>query len=127
MIKKTKENVGVVPLTLKEEESVEGIKKEKVKKEKVKKDLNYSDLVALVAKDTNINKKGVRLILDSFVNQLKQNLLQKQNIVLQSFMFLKWKTYKAVTSRNLQTGEKVIIPARDKVKVKLSKKFLKDT
>jgi nucleoid DNA-binding protein len=87
-------------------------------------------LVQTVAKETGFTQHEVKIILDSLLNTISNNLKDGNNIELRGFGRFKVKTIKPRTVRNPMTGEilqlgeqvKPIWEASDKLKSEMNEK-----
>ena len=73
--------------------------------------MNKVELIDEMSKETNLTKKDVESVLNSFVNQVSNALSKKDKVQLVGFGT--WETRKraARTGRNPQTGETIKIAA----------------
>ena len=74
--------------------------------------MNKTELVAAMAKETNLSKKDVEDVLKSFVDVVSKELKNGGKIQLVGFGTFTAKKRDARTGRNPQTGETVKIEAR---------------
>lgn len=66
------------------------------------------DLVEAVYEDTQFEKKIIQAVLESLLNQIKDSLIQQQNIELRGFGTFELRLRKGKSAaRNPKTGEKV--------------------
>ena len=73
--------------------------------------MNKTELVAAMAKDTNLSKKDVEAVLKSFIDVVTDELKKGEKIQLVGFGTFEAKNRAAREGRNPQTGETVQIPA----------------
>jgi nucleoid DNA-binding protein len=87
--------------------------------------MTKADLVEQVsdAIGPGVTKKDVALIIDGFLNAVKQALTEGENIEIRGFGTFKVRHRKARVARNPRTGEEVQVPAREVPVFKPSKHF----
>lgn len=73
--------------------------------------MNKAELVDAMAKETNLTKKDVESVLNSFVNQVSSALSKKDKVQLVGFGTFETRKRSARTGRNPQTGEELKIKA----------------
>ena len=86
--------------------------------------MNKTELVAAMAKDTNLSKKDVEAVLKSFIDVVTDELKKGEKIQLVGFGTFEVST-RAARGRNPQTGETMTIEASKSPKFKAGK-ALKD-
>ena len=67
--------------------------------------MNKTELVAAMAKDTNLSKKDVEAVLKSFIDVVTDELKKGEKIQLVGFGTFEVSTRAAREGRNPQTGE----------------------
>ncbi|MCX7704904.1 MAG: integration host factor subunit beta [bacterium] len=82
------------------------------------------DFVEEIAKETGLSKSMIRMIVEKFIDQIRESLLKKERIELRNFGVFKVKKVKPKKGRNLRTGEQIPVPERWKVTFKPSRIFL---
>ena len=87
--------------------------------------MNKTELVAAMAKDTNLSKKDVEAVLKSFIDVVTDELKKGEKIQLVGFGTFEVSTRAAREGRNPQTGEAMKIAASKSPKFKAGK-ALKD-
>jgi len=87
--------------------------------------MTKADLVEQVADaiGPGITRKDCALVVDGFLNAVKQALAQGQGIEIRGFGTFKVRQRKARMARNPRTGEPVRVPARISPVFKPSKHF----
>ncbi len=87
--------------------------------------MTKADLVEQVTEaiGPGITKKDCAMVVDGFLNAVKQALTQGENIELRGFGTFKVRHRKSRTARNPRTGEPVKVPARKVPVFKASKQF----
>lgn len=73
--------------------------------------MNKAELVDAMAKETNLTKKDVESVLNSFVNVVSDELAKKEKVQLVGFGTFETRERAARTGRNPQTGEEIKIEA----------------
>lgn len=71
--------------------------------------MNKAELVDAMAKETNLTKKDVESVLNSFVNVVSGELAKKEKIQLVGFGTFETRERAARSGRNPQTGEEIKI------------------
>lgn len=74
--------------------------------------MNKSELVAKIAKDTNMSKSAAEKIANSFMSNVTGALKKGQSVTLVGFGTWSVAKRKARNGRNPQTGEPIRIPAK---------------
>lgn len=73
--------------------------------------MNKAELVDAMSKETNLTKKDVESVLNSFVNVVSGELAKKEKVQLVGFGTFEVRERAARTGRNPQTKEEIHIPA----------------
>ena len=73
--------------------------------------MNKTELVAAMAKDTNLSKKDVEAVLKSFIDVVTDELKKGEKIQLVGFGTFEVRAREARTGRNPRTGETMEIAA----------------
>ena len=87
--------------------------------------MNKTELVAAMAKDTNLSKKDVEAVLKSFIDVVTDELKKGEKIQLVGFGTFEVSTRAAREGRNPKTGKTMTIEASKTPKFKAGK-ALKD-
>ena len=74
--------------------------------------MTKADLVDQVATATGLTKKDTAVVVDGFLEAVKQALAQEKNIEIRGFGSFKVKRRKSRKARNPRTGDPVHVPAR---------------
>lgn len=74
--------------------------------------MTKADLVDQVANATGLTKRDTGVVVDGFLEAVRQALTNQQNIEIRGFGSFKVKRRKARKARNPRTGEPVEVPAR---------------
>lgn len=88
--------------------------------------MNKTELVAAMAKETNLSKKDVEAVLKSFIDVVSEELKKGEKVQLVGFGTFEVSERAARTGKNPQTGKAIKIPASKAPKFKAGK-ALKDT
>lgn len=73
--------------------------------------MNKAELIDAMSKETNLTKKDVESVLNSFVNQVSNALSKNDRVQLVGFGTFETRKRAARTGRNPQTGEEIKIKA----------------
>lgn len=73
--------------------------------------MNKAELVDTMSKETNLTKKDIETVLNSFVNVVSNELAKKEKVQLVGFGTFETRERSARTGRNPQTGEELKIEA----------------
>jgi nucleoid DNA-binding protein len=83
------------------------------------------DFIEKIAEETGLNKTIVRLVVEKFLQHVRETLLNFGRIEIRNFGVFNVKKRNPKKGRNLKTGETVEVPGRWKVVFKPSKFFRK--
>jgi DNA-binding protein HU-beta len=86
--------------------------------------MKKTELIKAVSNDTGIGQKDVTSILDSILVQISEELKAGNEVVLKDFGAFKLENRSERIGRNPQTGESMLIPAKQIVKFKPYKHVL---
>lgn len=75
------------------------------------KTVSKAELVELVARDTQLTKKDVKQVIDTFLKSVSEHLTNKQKVQLTGFGTFEVRKRKARTGVKPGTTEKIKIPA----------------
>jgi DNA-binding protein HU-beta len=87
--------------------------------------MTKADLVQKISEKTGIIKEDVAVIVESFLDTVKESVSEGEHIEIRGFGTMRVKDRKPSIARNPRTGEKVEIPARRVPTFKFSKEFRK--
>ena len=73
--------------------------------------MNKAELLGAMSKETNLTKKDVESVLNSFVNVVSNQLAKKDKVQLIGFGTFETRKRSARTGRNPQTGKELKRPA----------------
>lgn len=71
--------------------------------------MNKSELVKALADQANISLDEATLVVNTFVNSMKDSLLEGGRVEIRGFGSFKVKEYGSYAGRNPRTGEKVAV------------------
>ena len=74
--------------------------------------MNKSELVKALADQANISLDEATLVVNTFVDSMKESLLEGGRVEIRGFGSFKVKEYGSYAGRNPRTGEKVAEPKR---------------
>lgn len=85
--------------------------------------MTKADLVEQIAEATGLTKKDTAVVVDGFLEAVKQAMAQEKNIEIRGFGSFKIKNRKARKARNPRTGDPVQVPSRQVPTFKPSKEL----
>ena len=85
--------------------------------------MTKADLVKIISENTGIIRKDVAVVVDAFLQSVKDSMSAGQHIEVRGFGTFKLKTRKPRVGRNPKTDEKVPVPARTVPTFKFSREF----
>ncbi|MGH7572461.1 MAG: HU family DNA-binding protein [Gemmatimonadota bacterium] len=85
--------------------------------------MTKADLVEQIAEATGLTKKDTAVVVDGFLEAVKQALAREQNIEIRGFGSFKVKRRRPRKARNPRTGESVHVPGRTVPTFKPSKEL----
>lgn len=85
--------------------------------------MTKADLVAEVAKKTGLEKDEVSRVVESFMETVKDSLLEGKRLEMRGFGTFLVRERAAKVARNISKQESLIIPSRSVPAFKPSKKF----
>ena len=88
--------------------------------------MNKTELVAAMAKETNLSKKDVEAVLKSFIDVVSEELKKGEKVQLVGFGTFEVSERAAREGRNPQTGESIAVPAKYIPKAKFSSTFKRE-
>lgn len=87
--------------------------------------MTKADIVELIAEKTGFTIKDIKVVVEGFIDEVKDALAEDQHIEIRGFGTFKVKNHKARKARNPRTNEEVMVPARKKAFFKVSKEMNK--
>ena len=85
--------------------------------------MTKADLVKIISENTGIIRKDVAVVVDAFLQAIKDSLMKGNHIEIRGFGTYKLKTRKPRVGRNPKTDEKVPVPERTVPTFKFSREF----
>ena len=75
--------------------------------------MNKSELIKPLAEETSIPLEDASLVVNTFVDRMKEALVQGDRVEIRGFGSFKMKEYSSYAGRNPKTGESVtVVPKR---------------
>ena len=89
--------------------------------------MTKADIINEIATETGISKKDVSAVVESFMDAIKDSLLdKKENVYLRGFGSFIVKHRAKKTARNISKNTTITIPAHDFPSFKPAKTFIED-
>lgn len=89
--------------------------------------MTKADIINEIATETGISKKDVSAVVESFMDAIKDSLLdKKENVYLRGFGSFIVKHRAEKTARNISKSTTITIPAHDFPSFKPAKTFIED-
>lgn len=89
--------------------------------------MTKADIINEIATETGISKKDVSAVVESFMDAIKDSLLdKKENVYLRGFGSFIVKHRAEKTARNISKNTTITIPAHDFPSFKPDKTFIED-
>lgn len=89
--------------------------------------MTKADIINEIATETGISKKDVSAVVESFMDAIKDSLLdKKENVYLRGFGSFIVKHRAEKTARNISKNTTITIPAHDFPNFKPAKTFIED-
>ena len=86
--------------------------------------MTKADLVKNISDKTGMDKSDVQMIVEKFVNEVKNSLKNNENVYIRGFGSFIVKTRAEKTGRNISKNVAVVIPAHNIPAFKPSKTFV---
>lgn len=74
--------------------------------------MNKSELIKSLSEEANIPSEDATLVVNTFVDSMKDSLLDGDHVEIRGFGSFKVKEYESYVGRNPRTGEKVTVSAK---------------
>ena len=87
--------------------------------------MTKADIVELVAEKSGNTVKDVKAVVEQFLEEVKNYLVEGNYLEIRGFGTFKVKNHKAKKARNPKTGQEVVVPARKKAVFKVSRELNK--
>lgn len=80
-------------------------------------------MINKIAEKTDLSKATCELVIDIFINEIKNCLVRGERFITKNFMGFEVKEYPAHKGRNPKTGEITTFPAYKSINYKTSQAF----
>ena len=87
--------------------------------------MTKADIVELIAEKTGFTVKDTKIVLEQFLEEVKDCLVEGKHLEIRGFGTFRVKNHRARKARNPKTGEEVVVPARNKAVFKVSNELNK--
>ncbi len=74
--------------------------------------MNKSELIKALAEQSNISAEEATIVVNTFVDSMKDAMLQGDRVEIRGFGSFKVKNYEAYSGRNPRTGAKVEVKSK---------------
>ena len=85
--------------------------------------MTKTDIIKSVAKQTGVDRETVTRIIESYVDTVKETLIEGESINFRNFVTFYLKRRAPKTGRNLMTNTTILIPAHKVAMFKPAKEF----
>lgn len=85
--------------------------------------MTKADIIQNIADKNGFTAKDVKVVVEEFIDQVKNCLAGDQHLEIRGFGTFKVKAHKARKARNPKTNEEVLVPARKKAFFKVSREL----
>jgi DNA-binding protein HU-beta len=85
--------------------------------------MTKADVVELIAERTGFTAKDVKVVVEQFLDEVKNCLQDDKHLEIRGFGTVKVKNHKARKARNPKTNEEVQVPAKKKAFFKVSREL----
>ncbi len=86
--------------------------------------MTKAEIVNEISKTTGLEKAAVLLVVEKFMEEVKETMINGENIYLRGFGSFILKTRKAKTARNISKNTTIIIPEHNIPMFKPSRMFM---
>lgn len=86
--------------------------------------MTKADIINEISLETGVAKKDVTVVVESFMDAVKNNLLKKENVYLRGFGSFIIKHRATKTARNISKNTTIVIDAHDIPAFKPAKSFV---
>ncbi len=87
--------------------------------------MTKADIAELIAEKTDFTIKDVKVVIEQFLEEVKNCLVEGKHLEIRGFGTFKVKNHRARKARNPKTGQEVVVPARKKTVFKVSRELNK--
>lgn len=85
--------------------------------------MTKADIVEIIAEKTGFTAKDVKIMVEQFLDEVKNCLSENKHLEIRGFGTFKIKNHKARKARNPKTNEEVFVPAKKKAVFKVSREL----
>ena len=85
--------------------------------------MTKADIVELIAEKTGFTAKDVKVVVEEFLDEIKDCLREDSHLEIRGFGTFKVKNHKARKARNPKTNEEVFVPSKKKAFFKVSREL----
>ncbi len=85
--------------------------------------MTKADIVETIAEKTGFTAKDVKIMVEQFLDEVKNCLSSDKHLEIRGFGTFKVKNHKARKARNPKTNEEVQVPAKKKAVFKVSREL----
>ncbi|HUU26368.1 MAG TPA: HU family DNA-binding protein [archaeon] len=85
--------------------------------------MTKADIVELISEKTGFTAKDVKIIVEQFLDEVKNCLKEDKHLEVRGFGTFKAKNHKSRKARNPKTNEEVVVPAKKKAFFKVSREL----
>ena len=87
--------------------------------------MTKADIIELIAEKTGFTIKDIKVVVEGFLEEVKNALVDDKHIEIRGFGTFKVKNHKARKARNPRTNQEVMVTSRKKAFFKVSKEMNK--
>jgi len=87
--------------------------------------MTKADVVELITEKTGFTAKDVKIIVEQFLEEVKNCLAEDKHLEIRGFGTFKVKNHQARKARNPKTNKEVFVPAKKKAVFKVSRELNK--
>ncbi len=88
--------------------------------------MTKAEIVAQISSKTGVDKSAVQAIVETFMDTVKESMVEGNNVYLRGFGSFVVKTRAEKTGRNISKNTTIVIPAHNIPAFKPSKSFLNE-
>ena len=89
--------------------------------------MTKADIINEISAETGVAKKDVTVVVEAFMDAVKNNLLKKENVYLRGFGSFIIKHRATKTARNISKNTTIVIDAHDIPAFKPAKSFVENS
>lgn len=87
--------------------------------------MTKADIAELIAEKTGFTNKDVKVVIEQFLEEVKNCLVEGKHLEIRGFGTFKVKNHRARKARNPKTGQEVHVPSMEKAVFKVSRELNK--